>query len=65
MNLYDSLAISDIVSLVLLCAVIFIPLGMFIKTRFFGIHILSRVPRLFRRSLRDKRTFSDFINPRQ
>ncbi len=65
MNLYDSLAVSDIVSLVMLSAVIFIPLGMFFKTRCFSLHFLRRMRCIFRRSLKDCGTFSDFINPKQ
>ncbi len=65
MNLYDSLAISDIVSLVLLSAVVFIPLGMYLKTHCFYVHIFSRIRGIFKRSLKDRGTFSDFINPKQ
>lgn len=61
MNLYDSLAIGDIVSLVLLCAVIFIPLGMFLRSNCFRFVFLRRLPRIFSHSLNDEGTFADFI----
>lgn len=65
MNVFDSLAMSDVVELVLLCAVIFIPVGFFLSLNSYRVRLIVKALCGFRSNLRDEGTFANFIGKDQ
>lgn len=61
MNLFDSLALSDVVELTLLCAVIFIPAGFLLSLNSYRLRLIVKALLGLRSNLRDEGSFADFI----
>ena len=57
----DTLPLTDIVELVALCGVLFIPLGFFLRETFDKYRVIFRISTKFHSKLKDKGTFKDFI----
>ncbi len=57
----DTLPLTDIVELVALCGVLFIPLGFFFRIIFDKYLLFFIISTKFRSKLNDKGTFKDFI----
>ena len=57
----DTLPLTDIVELVALCGVLFIPVGFFLRKTFDKYRIIFRISTKFHSKLKDKGTFKDFI----
>ena len=61
----DSLPLADVIELVTLCGILFIPLGFFFRKFFDKYRIFFRISKKFRSKLKDKGSFSEFIKKEQ
>lgn len=60
--MFDSLALSDVIQLIAICAVIFIPTGYFIRHNLKKMKIYFLLAPKYRSNLKDKGSFLDFLN---
>ncbi len=60
--MFDSLALSDVFQLIAVCAIIFIPLGYFIRHNLKNMRIYFLLAPKVRSNLKDRGSFSDFLN---
>lgn len=57
----DTLPLTDIIELVAVCGILFIPLGFFLRNTFDKYRIIFRLSTKFRSKLKDRGSFKEFI----
>ncbi|MGN0901885.1 MAG: hypothetical protein ACI4M9_01245 [Succinivibrio sp.] len=59
--MYHSLGIADVVELVILCAVLFIPAGFLLKANLYRLKFFFKIAARFKTNLRDMGSFREFL----